>query len=372
VSALALQVTPTGPAVLAALHRRVKATAPKLSGVYEFLDAAGIVVYVGKAKNLRARLLSYFTAPWPESKSARLVRCAAELRWRVLPSEFAALLEELRLIQELRPAYNVRGTRYRASLAFIKVTGGRAPRLAVTESARDPGALYYGPFRGRGPTLAAVRTMADLLGLRDCADRITMIFADQPSLFDAPLQPACIRHELGTCLAPCAARVSASRYGEASRAALDFLEGRSAHPLDKALDVMADTAAAQAFERAALWRTKFEELTWLFAAVARLRAAVDALSFVYEVEDRSGNFDDRVYLVRHGVVKAEAVRPRTPIEREAFATTVWLETQDPGPAPAARGGREMAQLLLVMSWFRNSPADYERTGPYSRWFPAAD
>ncbi len=370
-SALALQVTPTGPAVLAALHRRVKATAPKLPGVYEFLDPAGTVVYVGKAKSLRTRLLSYFTAPWPESKSARLVRGAAELRWRVLPSEFAALLEELRLIQELRPAYNVRGTRYRASIAFIKVTGQKAARLTVTESARDPGALYYGPFRGRGPTLAAVRTLADLLGLRDCADRVPMVFADQPSLFDAPLQAACIRHELGTCLGPCAARVSADRYAEATRAALDFLDGRSAHPFDRALDVMADASAAEAYERAALWRTKFEELTWLFAAVARLRAAVDGLSFVYAVDDKAGNGDDRVYLVRHGVVKAEAARPRTPIERDAFAATVRRETQDQGPAPAARGGREMAQLLLVMSWFRNNPDEYERTSPFARWTAAA-
>jgi excinuclease ABC subunit C len=367
VSALALQVQPTGPAVLAALHRRVQATAPKVPGVYELLDPAGTVVYVGKAKNLRARLLSYFTAPWPESKSARLIRCASALRWRVLPSEFAALLEELRLIQELRPAYNVRGTRYRATLAFIKVTGGRAPRLAVTESARDTGALYYGPFRGRGPTLAAVRTMADLLGLRDCADRVPMVFADQPSLFDAPLQPACIRHEIGSCLGPCAARVSADRYAAAARAALDFLEGRNAHPLDKALDVMTDAAEAQAFERAAIWRTKFEELTWLFASVARLRAAVDALSFVYEVDDGAGNGDDRVYLIRHGVVKAEAARPRTPIERESFAVTVAQATHNAGTAPAARGGREMAQLLLVMSWFRNHPDEYERTSPFARW-----
>jgi excinuclease ABC subunit C len=81
----------------------VKATAPKLPGVYELIDAAGTVIYVGKARSLRARLLSYFTAPWPESKGARLIRCAAELRWRVLPSEFAALLEEQRRIQELRP-----------------------------------------------------------------------------------------------------------------------------------------------------------------------------------------------------------------------------------------------------------------------------
>ena len=367
-SALAIQTDHApGPAVLAALQRRVKATAPKLPGVYEFLDPLGTVIYVGKAKSLRARLLSYFTAPWPESKGARLIRCATDVRWRVLPSEFAALLEELSRIQELRPACNVAGTRYRASLAFIKVTGGPAPKLVVTESARDSGARYYGPFRGRGPTLQAVHTLADMLGLRDCSDRVAMVYADQPGLFDAPLQAGCIRHELGTCLGPCAARVSEARYREAAGAALDFLEGRSARPLDRILDVMSDAAVGRAYERAAWWRGKLEELTWLFAAVARLRAAVDALSFVYEVDDESGNGDDRLYLVRHGVVRAVAARARTPIEREAFAATVHQETADVGPAPAARGTREMAQLLLVMSWFRQHPDEYERTSPFAKW-----
>jgi len=81
--------------------------------------------------------------------------------------------------------------------------------------------------------------------------------------------------------------------------------------------------AAQAFERAAIWRTKFEELTWLFASVARLRAAVDALSFVYEVEDRGGNGDDRVYLVRHGVAEsrltARGYGPADPVDSNATA-----------------------------------------------------
>jgi excinuclease UvrABC nuclease subunit len=176
----------------------VQAQAAKRPGVYEFLDRSGTVMYVGKAKDVRTRLLSYFSAPWPESKSARLIRAAADLRWRHVPSEFAALLEEQRLIHQLKPAYNVTGNRTWASLAFIKLTHGPAPRLVVSESARDPASRYYGPFRGRGNTEYAVRTLADLLGLRDCAERQAMAFADQPNLFDAPLAPACIRHELGT------------------------------------------------------------------------------------------------------------------------------------------------------------------------------
>ncbi len=369
-SALALHDIQPSPASLAELKRRVQAHAARKPAVYELLDQTGGTIYVGKAKDVRTRLLSYFTAAWPDSKSARLIRCAADLRWRYVPSEFAALLEEQRLISSLRPPYNVSGNASRASLAFIKLTKAPASRLVVSESARDPASLYYGPFRGRGKAADAVRTLADLLGLRDCADRQPMRFADQPSLFDAPIAPACIRHELGTCLGPCAARCSIDRYGDAVGRARAFLEGRAAGPLDRILDAMAGAAEAQEFERAALWRTKFDELTWLFAALARLRAAIEGLGFVYAVPGADGPESDRLYCIRHGVVRAVAVPPTTPIERAAFAETARRLALDEGPAPVARNGAEMTQLLLVMSWFRRNPEEYERTTPYRRWITA--
>lgn len=370
-SALALQDLLPGPATLAGLKRRVQANAAKRPGVYEFLDPTGAVLYVGKAKDLRTRVLSYFSAPWPESKSARLIRCAADIRWRYVPSEFAALLEELRLIQQRRPAYNVRGVSSRAGIAFVKMSQGPVPKLVVTDQARDPRSLYYGPFRGRGQTLAAVRTLADLLGLRDCADRVPMVMADQASLFDAPLSPACIRHALGTCLGPCAARCSLEQYLAAARSAAAFLESRAAHPLERALDAMTDASERREYERAAHWRDKLDELTWLFAAVARLRAAVDGLAFVYAVKDGTGNGDDRVYLVKQGTVRLEAPWPRTPIEREAFAEAVRPCMLEDDAAPAARTAHEMAQLLLLMSWFRTHPEEYERTSSYRRWVEAS-
>ena len=366
-SALALaDLLPTA-ATFTALRRLVKSQAARRPGVYEFLDATGGTIYVGKAKDLRSRLLSYFTAPWPESKSARLVRCASHIRWRCLPSEFAALLEEQRLITRLKPAYNVRGNLRRGRLSFVTLTGDPAPRLRVTEQTQGRGAFYYGPFAARGRTADAIRTLGDLLGLRDCSDRTPLRFEDQPSLFHPPLAAACIRHELGTCLGPCAARCSVAAYAGAARRAADFLDGRAAHPLDVALDAMADAAAAGDFERAARWLEKFEALEWLFGALARLRAAVEGLSFVYAVEDGSGESDDRVYLVRHGIVRAEAPWPRTPLERQAFAAEIARHAAPEQPAPAARSTPEMDQLLLVMSWFRRYPEEYEQTTPYRVW-----
>src|ERR1041385_3678396 len=115
--ALALPV-----ADLNGLHRRITALAEHRPGIYRMLDASGRVVYVGKARRLRARLLSYFHAKFPDDKGARILHAA---------SDIAAHLAELREIREWRPPYNVQMNRRRTAV-FVAVSGGPAPRLGRT------------------------------------------------------------------------------------------------------------------------------------------------------------------------------------------------------------------------------------------------
>jgi excinuclease ABC subunit C len=371
--ALALADRPAADS-LAELRSRVRTSAQRRPGVYRFLDAQGSVFYVGKAKDLRARLLSYFTAPWPDAKAAHLIRAAADITWRYVPSEFAALLEELRLIARLRPFSNVRGNHSRRRMTFVKLTGGPAPRLKVTDHTVDRAARYYGPFQSARRTADAVRVLSDVLRLRDCAQDRRLRFADQADLFPAVEQAGCLRHELGTCLGPCAAKCRADAYAGAVAQAVDFLESRTAQPLGRLLEAMTAASAARDFERAALWRDKLEAMEFLFAATARLRAATEALTFVYGVRDRTrrrgGRRDDRLYLIHRGVVRESASWPRTPIEREAFAASVTRHAGLPASGPAARTATEMDELLLVMSWFRQHPEEFDATTPLDRW-PAA-
>jgi len=369
--ALALLAAPAADS-FEALRSRVKATAERRPGVYQFADQGGGVFYVGKAKDLRARLLSYFSAPWPDSKSAHLIRAAADITWRYLPSEFAALLEELRLIARLRPFSNVRGNRTRRRMVFIKLTGGPAPKLKVTEHTADRTARYYGPFQSGWRTAESIRVLSDLLKLRDCAQDRPLRFADQADLFGAAEPAACLRHELGTCLGPCAAKCSADAYRASVAQAVAFLESHAVAPIDRVLDAMADASDAQDFERATVWREKLDALEALFAAVSRLRAATEALSFVYGVKDQTpsgqgGGRDDRVYLVHRGLVRSVAPWPRTPIERDAFAAEVERAAALPAGGPAARTAPEMDELLLVTSWFRQHPEEFQSTRPFDGW-----
>ena len=127
------------------------------------LSADGEIVYVGKSKKLRTRLLSYFRCTFPEDKGARILRDAVRIEWEYTPSEFAALLLELRLIKRFRPRFNVAMKRDARNFAFIKLVKSPAPKLLVVRGASDDGAPHYGPFHGAQAVNDAVRELNDAL-----------------------------------------------------------------------------------------------------------------------------------------------------------------------------------------------------------------
>ena len=150
---------------LEALRFRVKRLADDRPGTYRMLGADGRVLYVGKAKALRTRLLSYFRAAYPEDKGARILHAASDIRIDPTPSEFAAALAELELIRKHRPPFNVAMNRNR-SAGFLVVTDERAPRLVATAAPERHRGRVYGPFPSRARILDASRVLMDLLGIR--------------------------------------------------------------------------------------------------------------------------------------------------------------------------------------------------------------
>jgi excinuclease ABC subunit C len=118
-SKLDLLRAPTSEAQLGVMQAYVKERAENRPGVYRMLTTAGEVVYVGKSKQLRTRLLSYFRCAFPEEKGARILREADRIEWDYTPSEFAALLEELRHIKRLRPRFNVAMKRDARNFCFL-------------------------------------------------------------------------------------------------------------------------------------------------------------------------------------------------------------------------------------------------------------
>jgi excinuclease ABC subunit C len=328
------------------------------------LDAEGRIIYVGKAKRLRTRLLSYFRAEYPDDKAARILYAAHDVTWEYTPSEFSAYLGELRQIKQFRPQFNHRGNLTRRAV-FIKVSRGPAPRVYAGETVTREDARCYGPFRSFGRTLEAVWTLNDLLGLRDCAAATPMVFSGQGDLFGATRQAACMRHEFGVCSGPCAGFVTQREYRARLATAIAFLEGRAIQPIDRVVRAMQEASTEDRFELAVRWREKFEHLEWLLAATSRARTAVDLLTFVYRDPGTYG--DDRVYLIRRGVVRASFAAPTTPIESEAFRGVVAAELKRPEPAPGPLPVESVDEILLLMSWFRAHPDALRHTQPLGDW-----
>lgn len=338
----------------------VRERAENRPAVYRMIAADGEVVYIGKSKQLRSRLLSYFRGSYPADKGARILRDADSIEWEYVPSEFAALLGELRQIKRYRPRRNVALMRDARNLCFIKLTGGVAPRLTVV---RGPGtddmALYYGPFLGALKVGESVRELSDVLGMRDCTLDKKMHFSDQRELFTlGPRTPGCLRHEVKKCLGPCIAAVSSRDYMERVGLARAFLDGTDDGPIATLRSEMIGSSDRLEFERAASYRDKLKRLEALREQFGRLRFAVESLSFLYTVPGIDGT--ERVYAIRRGRVRAEMDAPSGPAERAAMdelLSAIFSDTTDGMQVPS----HEIDELLLLSSWFRRFPRELGRT-----------
>ena len=344
------------------MRAHVRAAAQDRPAVYRWLSPDGEVVYVGKSKRLRTRLLSYFRCSSGE-KGSRIVREATSVEWEYMPSEFAALLEELRLIKRFRPRLNVAMKRDARHFAFIKLTRGPAPKLLVVRGAgADDAQIYYGPFHGAQRVSEAVRELNDALGLRDCRLDQPMHFADQPELFQIfPRTPGCIRHEIRKCLGPCVGGCTAGEYDDRVGLVRAFLDGADDGPMELLRIDMQAASAQLDFERAATLRDKLQRLEGLRAQFIRFRFAVETLSFVYTVPGHAG--DDRVYLIRRGRVRGEFAMPRSEQDRArllAMVNDVFSPVErDTAQVPS----HEVDELLLLSSWFRRFPAELAHSRP---------
>ena len=344
---------------VATMRAHVRATAKDRPGVYRWLSPDGEVVYVGKSKRVRTRLLSYFRCESDE-KGARIVREATSVEWEYAPSEFAALIEELRLIKRYRPRLNVAMKRDARHFAFIKLTRGVAPKLLVVRGAgADDAQVYYGPFHGAQRVGEAVRELNDALGLRDCRLDQPMHFADQPELFNIfPRTPGCIRHEIRKCLGPCVGGCTSREYDERVDLVRGFLDGADDGPMDVLRRDMQSASDQLDFERAAVLRDKLQRLEALREQFIRFRFAIETLSFVYTVPGHEG--DDRIYLIRRGRVRGEYALPQSDEDRARLLAMVSDVFSPEERETAQVPSHEVDELLLLSSWFRRFPVELTR------------
>jgi excinuclease ABC subunit C len=332
------------------LRRGVREQCPRQPGVYGMIDHRGDLIYVGKAKSLRCRLLTYFRPKSRDPKAGRILIETRRLVWEPWPDEFGALHRELELIRRWRPRFNALGKPHSRQHTYVCL--GRSPAPYAFLARRPPVRCLhtFGPILAGPSARESVRRLNDEFQLRDCPQSQEMIFAGDRELFSRQLVAGCLRVELGTCLGPCAARCTRTSYAERVQAAADFLGGRDAAPLARLEQEMALAAAEQNYERAALLRDKWKTLTWLDQQLDRLRQAEAMGLCLYKVQGSAG--DCRWYVLRHG--RAVAAVPvgadgEQPIDVERLASLAEERSRVLRPADYVTG------VLLLAAWFRRRP-----------------
>jgi excinuclease ABC subunit C len=345
------------------LKAYVRQHAEDRPGVYRMLGPQDELLYVGKSVRVKSRVLSYFRAD-PGEKAGKLIRDTSAVTWEYVPNEFAALVREMRLIKRWRPRYNVEHKRKR-SFAFIKITREPAPRILPVTKVLPDGSTYFGPFPRPKLLADSLRELAHVLGLRDCPGTVPTFFGDQLEIFGRGRTPRCLRAETRSCLGPCCGSCTSSEYARRAEVARRFLEGGTKEPIRLLRAEMETAAKALEYEYAALVRDRLERLETVQKELVAFKGRVEGLSFVYRIPGFKG--DDRLYLIRKGLVETEIPHPRGRIKRERAARKIREVFSQPATEMAALTQEKASEILLVARWFRLREREMGRTLPPDEW-----
>jgi excinuclease ABC subunit C len=238
--------TGTGRNVIAEFARH----APSAPGVYRMTGAGGEVLYVGKAKNLKKRILAYARPTGHVSRIARMVAATSAIEFVSTATETEALLLEANLIKRLRPRFNVL-LRDDKSFPYILITAGERPsQICKHRGARNRDGDYFGPFAAVNAVNRTITALERAFLIRSCSDAV----------FESRTRP-CLLFQIKRCAAPCTGEISRHDYDELVREAKTFLSGKSRAVKEELASEMDRAAAALDFERAAALRDRLAALS---------------------------------------------------------------------------------------------------------------
>lgn len=340
------------------LRGQLRQRCPSGPGVYGMLDEHGQLTYVGKAKSLRRRLLSYFRRRGRPRKSGRILRQTRAIAWELCSSEFAALHRELDLIRRWRPKWNVQGQPQRRLFAFVCLGRAPAPYLFLATKPAGRALASFGPVPLGQRARDAVRRVNDLFQLRDCPQSQSMIFAEEKQLFPLELAPACMRHDIGTCLGPCFAACSRQEYTASAHRARDFLTGNDRSLLVDLTQAMQRAASKENFEQAAALRDRLESIGWLVDKLDHVRNLRARESFIYPASGRRGR--DVWFLIHGGRTLSAVPAPRDAASARTAAETIAAVYRQVASDQLLELYEHWDGMCLVRSWFRRHAAEKKK------------
>ncbi|MBN2204277.1 MAG: excinuclease ABC subunit UvrC [Thermoleophilia bacterium] len=330
---------------------------PHEPGVYRFLDGEGAVLYVGKAKDLRKRVASYFKrgggAAAPHGRTAEMVARARDLEWVVTASETEALLLEDNFIKEHRPPFNLR-LRDDKSYPWIEITTvDEWPRVRFFRGRHVPGNLYFGPYSSARKVRETLDVLGRIFPYRKCRGKQPGRVSGSP----------CLQFFIKRSLGACDGRVEHDEYMEVIAQVVDFLRGRLGAVERDIARAMEEAAEAQQFEKAALLRDRLEAVRHVQERQSARVEAVEAFDVIGLHQGEPGS-NLQVFRVREGAVvdrqtffvdNAEGREPGDVLEEFLLefyweAATIPPEIvaplEEPEHVAAALGSRRGAKVVV--------------------------
>ncbi|HWD80037.1 MAG TPA: DEDD exonuclease domain-containing protein, partial [Kribbella sp.] len=314
--------------------RHLAESLPHAPGVYLFTDDRGEVLYVGKSKDLRTRVRSYFTASETRNRIGEMVGIATGVRGIECGTPLEAEVRELRLIAEHKPRYN-RRSKFPERQHWLKVTVEPFPRLSLVKQIRDDDAGYLGPFSSRKTAERAMAALHEAFPIRQCTARMSK----HPSL------SPCVLAEMGRCVAPCDGRISTDSYGEfvtALRSALTVDPTPVVDALDRRIDVL---SADERFEDAAVHRDRLSAFVRSSARMQRMASVTGCAEICAARRTDDGGWE--LHVIRRGRLAAAGFSPRGTDPRPHLEMLrASAETVLPGIGPVATATPEEIELIL--------------------------
>ncbi|MDE6086249.1 MAG: excinuclease ABC subunit UvrC, partial [Muribaculaceae bacterium] len=280
---------------------------PDTPGVYMYFDAEGTVIYVGKAKNLKRRVSSYFNRTHDVLRTNLLVRAIADMKYIVVPTEQDALNLENSMIKEYKPRYNVL-LKDDKSYPWICVTKELFPRVFMTRQRIKDGSKYFGPYTEIGSARAVLDLIKKLYPLRTCRLAIT------PEYLEKKKGKVCLEYHIKRCDGCCIGGVSPEKYQEYIERVKQILRGETGELMEYLKDEMTRLASLLRFEEAQTLKEQYKLIERYQVKSVIVSQTVDDVDVFGIDDDKTDVFINYMHVRRGAVVKSVTLRYKRRLE----------------------------------------------------------
>ncbi|MDG1711819.1 MAG: excinuclease ABC subunit UvrC [Flavobacteriaceae bacterium] len=289
---------------------------PQVSGVYQYFDKSDRVIYVGKAKNLKKRVGSYFNKVHDNKKTTVLVKNIVRIEHIVVETEMDALLLENNLIKKYQPRYNVL-LKDDKTYPWICIKKEPFPRVFYTRRVIKDGSEYFGPYTNMKTVMTLLGLVRSLYPLRSCK------FDLSEDKVNAGKYKVCLEYHMGNCLAPCTKQIEAEAYENNIKAIREIIKGNFKESIQGFKKQMDSYAAAMEFEKAQTVKEKIESLTNYQAKSTIVNSKINNVDVFSIVSDESYGYINYIQVSHGAIIRSHTLEIKKKLD-ETDATLLQL------------------------------------------------